>query len=158
MRWTILCVASLLTGCEAERSPAPRQEPVLRPAFAWRSVESAQGAALRLEGMSGGLMLNLACVGDPPRLVASVPDFSAIGSEERLSVGVGGEPTVLAVDPAAQRGAGVRGEAALPQGWLERLARGGEVGASYGAQTLEPVAGPPPEMGAAFVRACGALP
>lgn len=158
MRWGWLCVAALLVGCGEEEAAPPREEFVPRPDFTWRPVASARGTALRLENFEGMLMLNLACVPDPGRLAASVPDFSPRGSEERLTLGAGDELTVLVVDPAAQSGAGVRGEAPLPEAWLTRFAGGARVGASYGAQTLGPVDGPPPAVAARFVETCRALP
>ena len=68
----------------------------------WESAASGEGMSLRLVGPQGDLVLSIACLGRPARLVATVPSFTAIPSEDRLSLGSRNEPVTVVADPAKQ--------------------------------------------------------
>ena len=98
-------------------------------------------------------MMRLACLSDG-RLMASGEVLNAIGSEDRLTVGVGGEAYALAADLEADRQGGVEGYGEIPEDLLARLEAGGEIGLSYGSQTVGPYPGPDEAEATAFAAAC----
>lgn len=125
---------------------------------AWESIASGEGTALRLTAPDGGLRMSIACLARPGRLVANVPGFSPIGSEDRFALALGNEPVTLVADPTRQQARlGVTGEGAIPDN-LEALLRGAdEVGALYGTQRSGPHAPPPAELVATLTEACADL-
>jgi hypothetical protein len=154
MRMFGLAALLALAACGREEA-TKREQPVAveapRADMAW----SRAGAGLTLRDAGGGLLLSLTCEGAPPRMTVSVPGFREIGSEERLSFGADDEPFVFVAQLGQQ--SGVRGEAAIYDDLLQRLARANTVGAVYGAQRLGPVAAPSAEQAAAFAAACRAI-
>ncbi|HYI41824.1 MAG TPA: hypothetical protein VE053_16065 [Allosphingosinicella sp.] len=118
----------------------------------WDLQSSGEGTALVLAGAERPA-LRLFCPTGGKRLVVNVPGFSPIGSEERLSLGSGGEAAALVADSGGdrQRG-GVTATGEVP-GTLAALVAG-PVSASYGAQRSGPHSAPPPALSSAFVAAC----
>ena len=125
---------------------------------AWDLQSSGEGVALVLAG-AGRPALRLFCPAGGKRLLVNVPGFRAIGSEERLSFGSGGEAAALVADSRGdrQRG-GVTGSGEVPETLAALVA--GPVSASYGAQRSGPHSAPPRALSSAFVSACreGAAP
>jgi hypothetical protein len=120
----------------------------------WDLQSSGEGAALALAAADGGAAIRLFCPAGGRQLLVNVTGFQAIGSEERLSFGSGGDAVALVADTRGdrQRG-GVSGTGAVPRNLAALLAR--PLSASYGAQTSGPHAAPPPELARAFAAACG---
>jgi hypothetical protein len=150
--------AAVLTGC----APAPNAEPEpaggsIRAGLKWESAVTGTGVGLTLTDAGGGPLLRLACVRGPAQMVVTAERFRAIGSEERLSLGVDDEPFVFVADLTAGRPVGVEARGPIPPALLDRLARANAVSVSYGAQTLGPHIPPDPETAARFASACRAV-
>lgn len=160
----VVLSAAALAACDAsapdtdvQTPPAPAPEPAapapVADGPAWTTSAVGDGRALILSGPRGNEMMRLACLADG-RLMASGEVLNEIGSEERLTVGVGGEAYTLVADLEADRAGGVEGYGEIPEDLLARLEAGGEIGLSYGAQTVGPYAGPEEAEATAFAAAC----
>ncbi len=123
----------------------------------WDLQSSGEGVALALLGQSGGTVIRLFCSSGGKTLLVNVGSFRLIGSEERLSIGSGGEAVALVADPRgdAQRG-GVSGTGAVPANLADVLA--GRMSASYGAQSSGPHPVAPADLSRAFITACQDVP
>jgi hypothetical protein len=135
----------------AEVQPAPPAGP------RWESAVSAQGTALRLVATDGRELLRLACFGRPPELSVYVPEFRAIGSEDRLSLGFGDEPVALVADLSAAAPVGVEAKAPFTAELETHLQRNGPISATYGSQQSGPHAPPPARLASAFAEGCAKL-
>jgi hypothetical protein len=138
-----------------QQAPAPVQ-PARAAAPRWESVVSGQGNALRLVEAGGGEAIRLACYGRPPKLIAYVPSFRSIGSEDRFSLGLGDEPVVLVANLGGSE-RGVEASAALTDNLGALLDRAERITASYGAQQSGPHPAPAPELSRAFAANCAKL-
>lgn len=129
--------------------PLPTQSAPL-----WESAASGEGMSLRLVQPDGKLILSIACLGRLARLVAHVPGFTAIGSEDRLSLGFGNEPVPLVADPTRQEPAGISAEGAL-SGDMERLLEeADQISAVHGRQRVGPHPAPDAALKEQFAKAC----
>lgn len=157
----VVLSAAALAACDASAPDADVQTPPAAPepaapateGPAWTTSAVGDGRALILSGPRGEEMMRLACLADG-RLMASGEVLNEIGSEERLTVGVGGEAYTLVADLEADRAGGVEGYGEIPEDLLSRLEAGGEIGLSYGAQTVGPYPGPEEAETTAFITAC----
>ncbi|HEX8213957.1 MAG TPA: hypothetical protein VF582_00630 [Allosphingosinicella sp.] len=150
----ILLAAIALAGCgsEAEEqrpaetsqvTPEPSGPPVVQQAQPEQKgaqlgveVESA-GGGLRIENPDGTLRMSVVCSGS--KLVATVPSFTPIGSEDRFALAIGQEPVTLVADPTRQKaGTGVRAEGPVPDDFEALLSAADQVGALYGTQKIGP--------------------
>ena len=138
----------------ADDTPPPVEEPEIRPGLSWSARVTGAGVSLVLSDAAGAPLLHLACVRDRAVMTAEVERFEPIGSEERLTLGVGGEAFLFVADPTAERPSGVQAEAPISAEFLARLEDANEVSAVYGAQTLGPHLPPDPGSAALFVSAC----
>lgn len=147
-----------VSAAEAETPAAAAKSPGDGPRAGWDLQSSGEGVALVLAGTERPA-IRLFCPAGGKRLVVNVPGFRPIGSEERLSVGSGGEAAALVADSRGdrQRG-GVTGTGEVPEALAAMI--GGPVSASYGAQRSGPHPAPPRALSSAFVSACreGAAP
>jgi hypothetical protein len=158
-------LALLPAACDRRAEPAPppsdpapvAAEPEIRPGPSWASRVTGAGVSLLLFDAAGAELLHLACVRDRAVMTVEVAPFEAIGSEERLSLGVDGEAFVFVADPTAERASGVQAEAPIDAELLRRLEAATGVSASYGAQTLGPHVPPDPESAGRFVSACRSI-
>ena len=133
-------------------SVAPMPEhPPLGPG--WTRASSGEGVALRLEE-DGALVASIACLRNPARLHAETDRFEPVMSEDRFTLGVGGEAYALAADLEAEREAGVEASGDIPADMLDRLESGGEITFSYGALNLGPFVAVPEADRAAFAAEC----
>ena len=142
-------------GASNAAAPVAPGAPVQAPAGAsWDLQSSGEGAALALLSASGGTTVRLFCPSGANQLLVNVPGFRAVGSEERLSFGSGGEVVALVADARgdAARG-GVTGAGAVPGNLAALVA--GPVAVNYGAQNSGPHPAPPADLARAFVAACG---
>jgi len=145
----------VLAGCgDVSSTPHPRpyDAPVTAPEPA-RLTWSYGGGELVLRE-AGDEVIGLTCFSGGEMMVR-VAGFTHIGSEERLSVGVGSTVLTLvatadtAADPPSVKAAGQ-----VSDEFLRALAEGRKVGANYGAQDLGPLEGPSAEDAAQFAAAC----
>jgi hypothetical protein len=125
-------------------------------ATSWESTVGSEGMSLRLVRPGGALVMSLACRRSPARLVAAVPAFTPIGSEERFSLGLGEEAVTLVADLANRNRPGVIGEGAVPSEIESLLESAAQLSASYGNQTSGPHAAPQTELKEQFAKACKA--
>lgn len=160
----LLASTAALAACEAGEpadgpatapaEPAPVQAPAPEPAatLAWTAADD--GSTLVLTDAGGGALIRLACPSGSGQLHVVGETLEEIGSEDRLTVGVGDEAFAMAADLEAPRTAGVEASGAMDADLLDRIEAGGEISLSYGAQTVGPAPGP--EDATAFVAACRA--
>jgi len=78
--------------------------------------------------------------------------FKPVGSEERMSVGAGDVVITLVATPD---GPAVKGEGSADPDFLRAFGEGRKVAVNYGYQNMGPYDGPPPDLAAPFVAACG---
>lgn len=129
-----------------------------QPGLSWAGAASGEGMTLRLTNPDGSLRMSMACLGNPGRLVATVPSFSPIGSEDRFALALGEEPATLVADPTRQQaGAGVTGEGAIPDNFAALLQAADSIGALYGTQQVGPHIAPPEDLANALIRYCSEL-
>lgn len=156
----LACLAAIaaLTACQQPAEPAPAPAPVPEPApptmpsADWQSISSGEGVGLSLI-QAGQLVITLSCLRSPEGFRVTVPGFTKIASEERLSVGAGDEAFVLVADLALDQ-PGVVATGEIPTGFLDRIEQGGAVSASYGAQTSGPHPAPSAEQARTFLTDC----
>lgn len=149
--------AVALAGCEApgpEAPAAPPASPAPAPAEAFTWTAAGDGSALVLTDAGGAPLMRLACPAGSGQLHVVGETFEEIGSEDRLTVGVGDEAFALAADLEAPRTSGVEASGAVPADLLDRLEAGGEVSLHYGNQKAGPA--PAPVEAASFIAACRA--
>jgi hypothetical protein len=176
MRLPLPALLLLLASCggasEAPKNdddvdvPVPSGPPVAQQADAvpssapgesgptWESAASGEGTALRLTAPDGRLLLSIACLRTPRRLIASAPGFKAIGSEDRFSLGLGEEPVTLVADPTRQEKSGVTAEGAVPASFGKLLDEAKQVSALYGSQQIGPHPAPGEALKEALARDC----
>ena len=148
-------VATLvLNGCsrpaqpaEAPAAPAAPAEPAAPSLGTWTNLKGEDGVGVLLTDATGNGIMQVACLRERPRMVVRVSTFQVIESEERLSFGVDGEPTVFVAN-VLNPNVGV--EAAL----LDRVAKAKTFAVSYGAGSLGPMAAPTSAQLAEFVAGC----
>lgn len=129
--------------------PLPtRSEPV------WESAASGDGMSLRLVRSDGTLVLSIACLGRPARLMAIAPGFTPIGSEDRFSLGIGDEPVTLVADPTRQNQTGVTAEAVAGEDLDRLLDDAVRISAVYGSQRIGPHPAPVAALKAQLAEAC----
>ena len=176
MRLFLPTLLLLVAGCGSETPegnepvdlPLPSGPPVAQQADsvpssapelsgpAWETAAGGEGTALRLTESGGRLLLSLACLGSPARLVVSAPGFSPIGSEDGFSLGLGEEPVTLVADPTRQAKGGVTAEGAVPEDFADRLEDAKQVSALYGTQQVGPLPAPPEALKEALSKSCAA--
>jgi hypothetical protein len=120
----------------------------------WESAASGEGTALRLTAPDGSLLLSIACLRRPTRLVVSAPGFTPIGSEDRFSLGLGEGPVTLVADPTRQHKGGVTAEGGIPEGFAELLEEAEQVSALYGTQKIGPHPAPGEALKEALAKDC----
>jgi len=157
----LFAVAALaLAGCDRPADPAPVPPAVAPPAEHWAlglGPDSAELAWLADPADPEDAPLRLICArGEGFAVVA--PAFQPIGSEERLSVGAGGDAFALvAVAGEGPGGPLVRATGAIEEPLLAAIESGQPIAASYGAQRFGPVGGPASAMSRAFADSCRQL-
>jgi hypothetical protein len=127
--------------------PVPSGPPVVQ------QIDEKAPAA-RLTEAGGDVLISIACLSKPARLVVTVPSFTPIGSEDRLSFGIGSEPVTLVADPTRQPQQGVTGEGAVPGNFRDLLKEQKQISAVYGSQNSGPHPAPPEALSEALARAC----
>ena len=140
-----------LVACAPDEPARPTNAPA---ASAWTmQVSASAGAALVLRSEIGAERLRIACRRQPAELYVVAPVFRQIGSEERLTLGAGDALATLVVAQNTPRGAPMAASGTLTEIFIEAVAAGRPIGASYGASQIAPHA-PPSELAARFADAC----
>lgn len=154
MRVALLTVALLtLAACGRDETPAPAApvEPAPIPSKPPLVAPPEAPDGLAFVDAGGLQRLSLAC--DAGRMTVTVPGFERIGSEDRLTVGAGGEAFAFVADLQAP-GEGIVAGGAVDADLLARLARGEPVSAVYGRRTVGPLQAAQPAALAAFAARC----
>jgi len=170
---SIALIAIALVGCGSEPAeqrsagtaqvtPEPSGPPVVQQAQPDQKGTPMQpgvevgsvGAGLRIDNPDGTLRMSLVCVGAPAKLVATVPSFTPVGSEDRFALALGQEPVTLVADPTRQPPRGLSAEGPVPENFAVLLAAAGQVGALYGTQKIGPHA-LPKEAASRLAKECG---
>ena len=161
----VALMAVLSGGCSGDDGPPANQASAAserdgaaasstKGAERWDLQSSGEGVALALLDGSGGTLLRLFCPSERGELLVNVPGFRPIGSEERLSVGSGGEVVALVADSRGDRlRGGVSGTGAVPDNLAGLV--GSPIAVNYGSQDSGPHSAPPGQEARAFVAACG---
>lgn len=123
----------------------------------WATQAGGSGMSLTLYEADDDALLRLACVRDRSEMIVTGETFTAIGSEERLTLGVGQEAHLFVADPTAKRPSGVEARGPIPAALLAQLESASEISAVYGAQRIGPHIPPDPETARGFVSACRRL-
>jgi hypothetical protein len=163
--WSV-AVGTLLTALACDGG-TPRDDPgkpqnappsadAIGSGLRWSAQYIGAEPVLTLFDARDAPLLRIACE-EPARMVLEVETFHPVGSEERLSFGVDGEPFVFVADPTADRRSGVQAEAPINDDLLDRFESAREVAAVYGAQNFGPYMPPDPEMAHQFVSGCRML-
>jgi hypothetical protein len=159
-----MCLLLAAAACEGrgtedtsgEPQPAAPAVGAIEAGLRWSAQLSGSEPVLTLFDAEDAPLLRIACE-EPARMVLEVETFHPVGSEERLSFGVDGEPFVFVADPTADRRSGVQAEAPIMDDLLDRFESPREVSAVYGAQSFGPYIPPDPEMVQRFVAGCRQL-
>jgi hypothetical protein len=128
--------------------------PTIMAGLRWETKVSGAGVGLALFDADGSALLRLACVRGPATMTVTGEGLRAIGSEERLTLGIGDEPFTFVANPTADRLMGVEATGPVPADLLARLPGANAVSVAYGAQRIGPHIPPDPESARMFVEAC----
>jgi uncharacterized membrane protein len=140
-------------AADPSAAPAPAAKPAPAAAASWALESSGEGTSLVLSAAKGTPAIRLFCPAGEGRMLVNVPAFKAVGSEERLSFGSGGNVAALVADTRGDRSrGGVSGWGAVPSDLPALLS--GPPSATYGAQTSGPHPALPEEQRRRFVAAC----
>lgn len=120
----------------------------------WSRGESEGGVVLTLTDARDVPTMTMRCAGDPAEFVVRVIGFTPIGSEERLSLGLGEEIVTMVADPEDRSG-GVVATTHDPAAIAGPLRAADAIVASYGAQNFGSVAPPAPEAINSLIESCG---
>lgn len=155
--------ALLVAACSEGGEPEPRTTSGTTSTAAaggegrrWDLQSSGEGVALAL--LDGDrTIVRLFCPAGKHRLLVNLPGFRPVGSEERMSIGSGGEVAVLVADSRGdpQRG-GVSATGPVPDNLAALIA--GPVSVNYGAQDSGPHPAIPAQSARAFAAACAEAP
>jgi hypothetical protein len=148
---TLISVLSL-TACEAPPIASQAVSPSGDRTSPWTMQISASGAAI-VHTDAAGEVVRLACRTAPDDLYVEITGIEPIGSEDRLTVGAGGQVGALVAD-LTYGGPGVVASGIVPDGFLAAVAVGEPIGLAYGA-TYVTLPALDTDMGAQFAAACG---
>ena len=154
----VIIAALAVTAC-GQPAPEPADAPPpVAPAAETpdepRWIDGGDAAILVMQDARRETVISLACPQD--QLSVDGATLDAIGSEDRLTLGVGGEAFALAAQPVVGE-PGVRALGPAPEGLYAAIARAGPLSLNYGAQV---VTAPqlPVDLAARFANACGGIP
>lgn len=140
----------------------PAAPPVGPPAVPsrWSTIVTGAGMALAYAPESASVQtppIRLSCARDPAEFRVAVEKIIPIGSEDRLSVGFGGEPFALVVTTESLTAPeGVEATGPITQDLLIVLQTATKIQGVYGASQFGPYDAPPPAMLSAFAQGCRA--
>ena len=155
MRVLFLSIAILTAAaCQPEAEPEPEVReplPTAVPETGW----SEDGGDLVLHDEEGVQLLRLGCSAGPPaELLARFGRFEPIGSEERLSLGLGEEVVAMVAQVVGAEGPGLIASTRYTPALARHIEEAGSVSARYGNQFLGPVGPPAAGQVAALLTAC----
>jgi hypothetical protein len=142
---------------EARTSARAQPASAIAPGLAWTTRVTGVGVSMTLTEANGAPVMQLACTRDPAEMTLVVDRFRPVGSEDRLTLGVGEEPFVFVADLRTERPSGVEAAAPISEALLERLEAAQSVSAVYGAQQVGPHIPPDAEAARIFSSACRAV-
>lgn len=151
-----ISLLSLLALAACGPAPPPAGPPA--PPSRWSTIVTGAGMALAYAPESASAQtppIRLSCARDPAEFRVAVEKIIPIGSEDRLSMGFGGEPFALVVTPESLTAPeGVEATGPITQDLLIVLQTATKIQGSYGATQFGPYDAPPPAMLNAFAQGC----
>lgn len=159
MKLHALCLSILLiAGCGPERALSEADEQIVEDAApiavgGWSTGATEGGIVLTLANGGDVPMMTMRCAGNPAEFVVRIIGFTPIGSEERLSLGLGQEIVTMVANPA-DRSSGVVATTHDPAAAAAPLRTANAIVASYGAQNFGPVAPPEADAVEALIASC----
>lgn len=148
-----------LTACGQPATTPAAKPPAVEATSQWGFAigkNSVELAWLPDPAVAAAPMRLICARGEGFMVVASA--FTPIDSEERLSIGAGGDAFALvATAGKGAKGPLVRATGPADEPLLAALGSGRPIAASYGAHTFGPVAPPPPAVRRAFTESCRKL-
>ncbi|MBN8553076.1 MAG: hypothetical protein J0L52_09320 [Caulobacterales bacterium] len=153
-----LFVATLvLVSCDAppaaEGAATPTPEDLAATNQRWEGLASDEGTALALLGEGDRQIFHMACLRAERQLQIIASDFTVIGSEERMTMGVDDDAYGFVAD-TEWTGGGVMARNAIEPQFLGMLARTTDLSVVYGVQRGGPWPAPSIEQRAAFIEGC----
>ncbi|MES2033884.1 MAG: hypothetical protein V4466_06900 [Pseudomonadota bacterium] len=155
-RGLVLLLATVaIGGCQREGAPSRAEAPA--PKAAPRPGEWAFGMGRNSvemvhlpTGKPESADLRLVCAQGDGFLVV-LPTFKAVASEERLTIGAGGEAHALAATAAPR---GIQASGPVSEGLLAAIESGAPISVNHGAQSAGPFVSPPEALRRAFADSC----
>lgn len=155
-----LSVLTLLALAACGPAPTDGRQAPPAPPSRWSAIVTGAGMALAYAPEAPSAQtppIRLSCARDPAEFRVAVEKIIPIGSEDRLSVGFGGEPFALVVTPESLTAPeGVEATGPITQDLLIVLQTATKIQGVYGATRFGPYDAPPPSMLAALAQACRA--
>ena len=154
MRAAVIFAALLAAACQPRAEPQPEVEAELPSAVPEPGWISDDGD-LVMHDEEGKQLLRLGCSAGPPvELMARFGGFEPIGSEERLSLGLGEEIVTMVAQVSGAAGPGLIATTRYSAAIAADLEEAGSISASYGTQTFGPVGPPRAEQIGELLTAC----
>lgn len=133
-------------------APAEVAEPAKTPRWELATSATGTGTGARLLDSGGAEIVTIACVSGG-ELRVTVPGFTRIGSEDRLSIGFDDDPIALAAEMDGAP-AGVSASGAIPPDIARRIGLATAFGAQYGNQSTGPLPPPADDVADGLAKAC----
>lgn len=154
MRRALLLIALAAAACAPEEEPDPELETAL-PSAVPEPGWSNDAGDLVLHDEAGAQLLRLGCSAGPPvRLVARFGSFAPIGSEERVSLGLGEEVVTMVAEVVGAEGPGLIASTRYRPALGRSLTEAGSISALYGTQQFGPVGPPDAALVGALLARC----
>jgi hypothetical protein len=153
----LFVVTLVLVSCDA----SPADEALTRPPAddmavtgrRWETLAGHEGNALVLLGEGDRQIFHMACLSGDRELQIIASDFTVIGSEERMTMGVDNDAYGFVAD-VEWTGGGVMARNAIEPQFLQMLGRTTDLSVLYGTQQGGPWPAPSAEQRAAFIAGC----
>lgn len=156
----IFVATLVLTGCEAPSDTPARPDaatpPVADAGLRWEGLASDEGAALVLLGQGDRQVFHMACLSSDREMQIIASDFTVIGSEERMTMGIENEAYGFVAD-TEWTGGGVMARGSIDATLLGALSRTTEVSVLYGIQQGGPWPAPSADQRDTFIQVCTAI-
>lgn len=150
----LLALLLLAAACQPEAEPEPEASaelPSAVPETGW----TGDGGDLVLHDEAGTQLLRLGCSAGPPvELRARFGRFTPIGSEERLSLGLGEEVVTMVAQVVGAEGPGLIASTRYDAALGTALEQAGSISARYGNQNFGPVGPPDASLVRELLAAC----
>lgn len=155
----VFAITLVLTGCQAETEAGDTPTPTdatEQTRTRWDQLASDEGSALVLLGEGDRQIFHMACLRADREIQIIASDFTIIGSEERMTMGLDNDAYGFVADTEWTNG-GVMARTAIEPSVLDALSRTDEVSVIYGVQQGGPWPAPSVQQRAAFIEGCNGI-